>query len=146
MSKLEESKLFNTLVGGMQERGVYTDLETGISHNVIFWKHSDFPNAHLYISTSLTTLMQLETVIESVILAEKLIGNVENINKSTEIESSDLLKYFVRNWVGNYVTVYEVVLQLINVIFELGYLKREASKANIERDNVFKEDLFLTKR
>ena len=35
---------------------------------------------------------------------------------------------------------------LINVIFELGYLKREASKANIERDNVFKEDLFLTKR
>ena len=72
MSKLEESKLFNTLVGGMQERGVYTDLETGISHNVIFWKHSDFPNAHLYISTSLTTLMQLETVIESVILAEKL--------------------------------------------------------------------------
>lgn len=139
MSKLEKSKLFNTIIGGFQERSVFTDIETGISHNIMIWEYKKFPLAHKYIFEVLNVLTNLETTIESIKLVESLIGNVEKVNIATENSNSALLKYFVKNWIGNYITVYEVVLQLIYLIFELGNDKKP-TKTKIEKNDIFNQE------
>lgn len=144
MTNLNESKFFNSLAGGIQTESSFVDVETGIRQNVMLWDINEFPEAYNYISYNLIFFGKLQTVTDSILLAEKLIDNVENISKTTNVSRSDLLKYFVRNWIGNYVTVYEAALQLINKVFELVDNKKIAKKIEIEKNEIFKNDKLLS--
>lgn len=121
------------------------DFENSEVYDFLIWNKEKYPDANTYLNNVIKTHKALIYLKSQSDLTEKLIKNVEEINKLTKQTDSTLINYFFKNWIGNFITIYEVSLLLINDIYELGYVKREACKSNIQKDDIFNKDKKLKK-
>lgn len=134
--QIKNHKFASTYYGGLStDAEVYNPITNDIDY-FILWNPKEKPKAWNYLIDVWRVFSNLSETIDELYLTIEML----------ESEITDLrIKYFIKNWIIRYVSVYEISLCLINEVLELGYTGRTATKINIESDKHIKGNSILNK-
>lgn len=111
----------------------------------MFWNPKEKPEAWNYLLNVAAVFDNLGDTINELQMTTSLIEKLDHLTSLTNQNNSITLKYLIKNWIGRYVSIYEISLCLINEVLELGYMGNTRTKGNLERNSHIKENIHLEK-
>ena len=122
----------NTYIGYTQTEATLYDPPDYDEFKVQLWDPTQHPEAWDYLSRVGSCFFNLASVISEMQLTMKMIYNAEQISELMIQKVSEIVRFGTAVWITRFCTAYEIVLQLIAEVFDLGYTGRTVSKGNLQ--------------